>query len=176
MTDASTTPPDAGAPVTLAETLDRELEGLDRELTEIEMLVGQARTEAGRHEQKRAQAAERLAGLGASTSPADLAEANVQLVTLTRRAAVMETRWMCWRASRRRWSATATGCARPRGRGRLDGGRPGNRCRRSGAGDARSGPTVAPDPAPGVGRVILAAQEDLRRDIARAIHDGPARA
>jgi hypothetical protein len=39
---------------------------------------------------------------------------------------------------------------------------------------ARSGPIVAADAAPGVGRVILAAQEDLRRDIARAIHDGPA--
>ncbi len=90
MTDASTTPPGAGAPATLAETLDRELEGLARELTEIEMLVGQSRTEAGRHEQKRAQAAERLAGLGAGAPPADLAEANAQLVTLTRRAAVME--------------------------------------------------------------------------------------
>ena len=54
------------------------------------MLVGQSRTEAGRHEQKRAQAAERLAGLGAGAPPADLAEANAQLVTLTRRAAVME--------------------------------------------------------------------------------------
>ena len=28
--------------------------------------------------------------------------------------------------------------------------------------------------APAVGRVVLAAQEDLRRDIARAMHDGPA--
>ena len=33
---------------------------------------------------------------------------------------------------------------------------------------------MAAGAAPGVGRVILAAQEDLRRDIARAMHDGPA--
>ena len=47
-------PPSPGTTAALAEMLDRELEGLDRELAEIEMLVGQARTEAGRHEQKRA--------------------------------------------------------------------------------------------------------------------------
>ena len=175
MTDASTTPPDAGAPVTLAETLDRELEGLDRELTEIEMLVGQARTEAGRHEQKRAQAAERLAGLGASTSPADLAEANAQLVTLTRRAAVMEAQLDVLAGKQKTLERYRDGLTRVReavGASMADA--PGTGAADAGAGDARSGPTVAPDPAPGVGRVILAAQEDLRRDIARAIHDGPA--
>ena len=91
MTNASTTPPDPAAPAGLAETLDRELEGLARELAEIEMLVGQSRTEAGRHEQKRAQAADRLAGLGTGAPAADLAEANAQLVTLTKRAAMMES-------------------------------------------------------------------------------------
>jgi hypothetical protein len=89
MTDALSPPGGSGSTGSLAETLDRELEGLARELAEIEMLVGQSRTEAGRHEQKRVQAAERLAGLGAGAPPADLAEANAQLVT-TWRAAVME--------------------------------------------------------------------------------------
>ena len=80
----------AGARAMLVATLDRELEGLERELSEIDLLVGQSRTEAARHEQKRSQAADRLAGLGSSTAPAELAEANAQLVTLTKRAAVME--------------------------------------------------------------------------------------
>ena len=79
-----------GSRAALVELLDRELEGLARELSEIEMLVGQSRTEAGRHEQKRAQAAERLAGLAERGTPAELADANAQLVTLTKRAAVME--------------------------------------------------------------------------------------
>ncbi len=157
-------------PVALRELLDGELEGLARELAEIELLVGQARTEAGRHEQKRAQAAERLAGLGAKAAPTELAEANAQLVTLTRRAAEME--------------AQADGLA---GRGKiLERYRDGlARVREaSGTGEpaAEGVPAAAavpPGPAetaasPGVGRVILAAQEDLRRDIARAMHDGPA--
>ena len=79
-----------GGVAALAADLDRDLDALGRELAEIDLLVGQARNEAGRHEQKRAQAAERLAGLGARATPGELAEANSQLVTLTRRAAVME--------------------------------------------------------------------------------------
>ena len=39
--------------------LATDLATLDRELTEIDMLVGQARTESARHEQKRVQAAEK---------------------------------------------------------------------------------------------------------------------
>jgi len=37
----------------LAAALDREVEGLERELSEIELLAMQARSESGRHEQKR---------------------------------------------------------------------------------------------------------------------------
>ncbi len=178
MTDASTTPPDAGAPATLAETLDRELEGLDRELAEIEMLVGQSRTEAGRHEQKRAQAAERLAGLGAGAPPADLAEANAQLVTLTRRAAVMEAQLDVLAGKQKTLERYRDGLARVReavvvGDGVAGGiGAAATGADDGGAADG-AGPVAAGTP-PGVGRVILAAQEDLRRDIARAMHDGPA--
>jgi len=170
MTDASTTPPGAGAPTTLAETLDRELEGLARELTEIEMLVGQSRTEAGRHEQKRAQAAERLAGLGAGAPPADLAEANAQLVTLTRRAAVMEAQLDVLAGKQKTLERYRDGLARVR-----------EAVGAPGAGDGTTGAVVGAEQGPAVAgltpavrRVILAAQEDLRRDIARAMHDGPA--
>ena len=43
-----------------ARELREEIAALDRELNEIELLAGQARTEATRHEQKRVQATERL--------------------------------------------------------------------------------------------------------------------
>jgi two-component system, NarL family, sensor histidine kinase DegS len=178
MTDASTTPPGAGAPASLAEMLDRELEGLDRELTEIEMLVGQSRTEAGRHEQKRAQAAERLAGLGAGAPPADLAEANAQLVTLTRRAAVMESQLDVLAGKQKTLERYRDGLARVREAVVVGDGHAGaTGAAATGADDGGAvdgaGPVAVGAP-PSVGRVILAAQEDLRRDIARAMHDGPA--
>src|SRR6478609_8152756 len=53
------------------------------------MLVNQARTEAGRHEQKRAQTAEKLT-TGTNLPTDDVIAMNSQLVTLTRRASVME--------------------------------------------------------------------------------------
>ena len=160
----------ADLPTPLAETLDRELEGLARELAEIALLVGQSRTEAGRHEQKRAGAAERLAGLGSGAPPAELAEANAQLVTLTRRAAVMEAQLDVLAGKQKTLERYRDGLARIREAVGL-----------SEAGGEITSDVVpaAPGPAaagsaPGVGRVILAAQEDLRRDIARAMHDGPA--
>ena len=54
-------PADPGAG--LAGRLRDDLATLDRELAEIDMLIGQARAEATRHEQKRGQASER--GIGA---------------------------------------------------------------------------------------------------------------
>ncbi len=39
---------------------------------------------------------------------------------------------------------------------------------------AGEGAPAAPPPDPSLSRVVLSAQEDLRRDIARAMHDGPA--
>jgi len=63
---------------------------LDAELREIEMLVAQARTEAERHESKRAQVADKLAE-GINLPEADVATLNTQHVTLTRRALVMES-------------------------------------------------------------------------------------
>ena len=57
MSTATDHVPDPGE--NLAARLEEDLAALDRELTEIEMLAGQVRAEAARHEQKRAQAAER---------------------------------------------------------------------------------------------------------------------
>ena len=61
-----------------------ELEALDRELAEIEMLVGQARTEAARHEQKRVLASEKLARPGSNATAAEVAEGYTALVTMTK--------------------------------------------------------------------------------------------
>ena len=169
---AAREPAPAGTPAALAEQLDRELEGLASELAEIELLVGQSRTEAARHEQKRASAAERLAGLAARGSPAELAEANTQLMTLTRRAAVMEAQIDVLAGKQRTLERYRDGLARVResvaaladGEGPVDA---------NATADA-SDQEAAPGRVPAMSRVVLVAQEDLRRDIARAMHDGPA--
>jgi two-component system sensor histidine kinase DegS len=140
------------------------------------MLVGQSRTEAGRHEQKRVQAAERLAGIGAGATPADLAEANAQLVTLTRRAAVMESQLDVLAGKQKTLERYRDGLARVRdavGASPADAGAP-VATPPAGAANAAGLDSATAAAGPGVGRVILAAQEDLRRDIARAMHDGPA--
>src|SRR4029453_10683978 len=55
------------------------------------MLVAQARVEAERHELKRAQAQEKLGELPEATPSEDVIAFHAQLVTLTRRASVMES-------------------------------------------------------------------------------------
>ena len=62
---------------------------LSREIGEIELLVNQARTEASRHEQKRAQAADKHRP-AAKGHEGDGEEANDQLIALTKRSAIME--------------------------------------------------------------------------------------
>jgi hypothetical protein len=99
-----------------------------------------------------------------------LREANAQLVTLTRRAAVMESQLDVLAGKQKTLERYRDGLARVR-----DAVDPSV----AGAGGPEAVASAAPAPAlggaaPGVGRVILAAQEDLRRDIARAMHDGPA--
>ena len=81
----SADPPPASS-TQLAAVLGADVAALDRELTEIDMLVGQAKAEAARHEQKRAQLAEKLS----SAESGEGADAWAQLVTLTRRSVLME--------------------------------------------------------------------------------------
>jgi hypothetical protein len=71
--------------------VSEDIAALDRELAEIELLVGQARAEAARHEQKRVQATEKLASPDPRASVAETTEAYTQLVTLTKRAVLMES-------------------------------------------------------------------------------------
>ena len=84
-------PADEGpGPGTLAERLADDLARLDTELSEIELLVTQATAEAGRHESRRAAAADKLEAL-APDATAERLDVTTNLVTLTKRAALMET-------------------------------------------------------------------------------------
>jgi two-component system sensor histidine kinase DegS len=172
-------PRDAAA---LAKRARAEETALTAELGEIELLVQQARSEASRHEGKRAAAAERAAALGrAGGDPRELADLNAHLVTLTRRATVMQTQVDVLEGklkalARFRDSMLAfaddlgalSGQADPieLGAGGSAGSRKGASARGAGA-----QPEVM---STGVARMVLSAQEDLRRDIARTMHDGPA--
>ena len=154
----------------LAEELAAESARLDAEVREIDLLVSQARTEAARHEARRAAAAEKLAGLGPSSAASEAIEQANEAVTLTRRAALMEAQVSILEAKKK---------ALVRLRDSID-----DHAARagaiSGAATASGGDTAAEADeraraaAPAVSRIVLAAQEDLRREIARAMHDGPA--
>ena len=141
---------------------------LETELAEIELLVGQARAEAARHEQKRAAAAEKLAKPVGGTPPADLADAYGTLVTLTRRAVLMEAQVDVLEGKRKALARHRDALAALAER--LDG-VPVKPATRPAAGAADEGAIGLP---PSLSRVVLSAQEDLRREIARAMHDGPA--
>lgn len=175
MTSDETPPPD---PATPAQELAGRVSALDRELAEIEMLSGQVRSEAARFEGRRAQAAERMASAIANPAlPAlkDVADSFNQLVTLTKRATLMEAQadlleakakaLARHRASLLSFGELALG---------LSVGEDGEIA--EAAADGAGEPGTLPDGtlSPALWRMILAAQEDLRREIARSMHDGPA--
>ena len=151
----------------IAERARREVDLLTREIGEIELLVNQARTEATRHEQKRAQAAEKLRPGGGEGEGEEGDQAD-QLVALTKRSTIMEAQvdilegklkiLTRFKESLRRYSAELD-------RASMGGAVPQH--------TADKLDTSTPLP-PAVSRLVLAAQEDLRREIARAMHDGPA--
>ncbi|HVQ21678.1 MAG TPA: histidine kinase, partial [Candidatus Saccharimonadia bacterium] len=153
----------------LARTAAEEVTRLQAELDEIELLVQQARNEATRHEAKRAQLQERLGQLtaGRPAPPEEIREATNALASATRRASLMEAQVDVllgkqrvlerFRDRLRFYAEALVGAA--------------------GGGDGADGADADAglDSDPGLsGRAIRDAQEDLRRDIARAMHDGPA--
>jgi two-component system sensor histidine kinase DegS len=168
----------------LADRLAADAVTVREEIEEIELLINQARTEASRHEARRAAAAQKLAAtseslskLAASGAPGpalreaakELAEAAGQLVSVARRSALMEAQidllegkyktagrlheTIVEHADRIRELADAQGVTTTNADGTTDG----------------------EDALPAsVSHLVLSAQEDLRREIARAMHDGPA--
>ncbi len=159
----------------LASRLVTEIAALDGELSEIEMLVAQAATEATRHEQRRAQTAEKLAS-AVNLPPPDLAALNAQLVSLTRRAAVMESQVDVLEGKRKtlaRFRDSLLELAEAYGSAATASSAGAGDAARIGAGDGGDGGAGGGAGAP-MSRIVLNAQEDLRREIARAMHDGPA--
>jgi two-component system, NarL family, sensor histidine kinase DegS len=152
----------------IAERAKREVDLLTREIGEIELLVQQARAEASRHEQKRVQTVDKLRTLPSVGKEGEVSDLNEQLVAVTRRSAIMESQVDVlegklkilgrFRESLRHYRTELDGAS-------LGGAMPQQTTDRL---DAN-----APLPA-AVSRLIQAAQEDLRREIARAMHDGPA--
>jgi two-component system sensor histidine kinase DegS len=150
---------------TIEQALAAEIATIDRELVEIELLVSQAGAEAARHEQKRAQAADKMTMLvDRNADPKEQLELSGQLVALTRRAALMEGQVEVLEGKRKTLARFRESLARHALTGDP-----------SGPGGAYwlSPDAKAPLP-PAVSRIVLSAQEDLRREIARAMHDGPA--
>lgn len=173
MTDTAITPPPTSL-VQLSTRLVDDVRDLDAELAEVDLLVNQAKTEAARHVARRAAAADKLAALqkGGSTDPKDLLELSAQLVTLTKRAALMESQVDVLEGKRRalgRYREAVAGYAAATAA--ID---PSSvRADDEGADEAPELDSDDPMPA-AVSRMVMAAQEDLRREISRAMHDGPA--
>ena len=70
-----------------------DVRDLDAELAEVDLLVGQAETESARHAARRSAAADKLTALQVAhpENATELLELSTQLVTLTKRAALMES-------------------------------------------------------------------------------------
>jgi two-component system sensor histidine kinase DegS len=162
---------------TLADVTSRveaDVATLDRELGEIDMLIAQARAEAERHEQKRAQAQEKIAELPDATPADDLVAAHAQMVMLTRRALVMESQVEVLEGKRKalgRYRDSVAQLATDLGVAVEGGAELANTAADDGA-DGADAPAY--DASTGASRIVLSAQEDLRREIARSMHDGPA--
>jgi two-component system sensor histidine kinase DegS len=181
MTDvAPALPPPTSLPELSGRMAD-ELIQLENELAEVDLLIAQARTEATRHESRRAAAAEKLTtattaatSAGGTLDPAVAADLNAQLVLLTKRAALMESQVDVLEGKRRALSRFHDAIG-------MYGdalGTFGNvpippRAPKSATVKAQATPADPGVPL-AVSRLLLGAQEDLRREIARAMHDGPA--
>ena len=172
--------------------LANEASDLQGEVDEIELLINQAKTEATRHEARRtaaneklAMAAERMAA-GAGVTPKELSELANQLVLVARKAALMEAQVDLLEGKRRSAARLHDAIVMHAQQARALAGLPGQTALAARTFDAAhggvdagpAGPDESAEPGPtlppGVSRMILTAQEDLRREIARQMHDGPA--
>ncbi len=164
----------------LADELERDLSSLERELAEIELLLRQTATEAERHEARRVQAEERVTALeeGAQAPTAAVHEAREQLLTQTRRATLMQSQMEVLAGKQRslqryqaRLAATlpvVLGAAAQAGDDAVN-------APQGSAGGATGEALAANGTDHGAtSGEVLAAQEHMRREIARKMHDGPA--
>jgi two-component system, NarL family, sensor histidine kinase DegS len=151
----------------LSTRLADDLVQLDKELSEIDLLVTQAKAEAARHEGRRSIAADKFETLPGSSDVAGKLEQATALITLTKRASLMETQVEVLEGKRRILARYRDGLADYVEA--LVGVDP------SSLSSDESGDLASDAPMPAnVARVLMAGQEDLRREISRAMHDGPA--
>ncbi len=171
--------PASSEPASSAEELAGRLYGeageVGKEIEEIDLLINQARTEAGRHESRRAAAAEKLAqaadrmAAGGGGNPKELAELATQLVGVARRAALMEAQIDLLEGKRKAAARLNEAIVAHAEQVRTLGGSGAIR-----AGAADSSGTQGEVAGSSLPQLVLSAQEDLRREIARQMHDGPA--
>jgi two-component system, NarL family, sensor histidine kinase DegS len=150
-----------------------DVAGIDRELSEIELLIDQVAVEAERNESRRARTEERVGVLvrDARATPAELNETHESLLNLTRRAMTFENQREVLEGKLkvlRRFSARLALVADALG---PLAGLP--------LAPAPSGPPAAGQAGPGGvrpadGILQMRTQEELRRSIVRQLHDGPA--
>jgi two-component system sensor histidine kinase DegS len=154
----------------LADALEEDRSRLERELAEIDLLMRQAASEVERHEQRRTQAVERLAALETADSDREtLSEAHAQVLSQTRRQTMMQGQIEVLEGKQR---------ALQRYQQRLEQIRPvlaeaNEAPRQLGTGNGAEG-AAAGNGAGASSREVMAAQEAMRREIARQMHDGPA--
>jgi two-component system, NarL family, sensor histidine kinase DegS len=176
-------------PTHLADRLADDLARLDRELAELSLLASQAASEGARHEGRRSAAADHLAAVQSSvaTDPTEAFEASAELLALTRRASLMEAQIGVLEGKRKVLQRFRDALASylddlPQSEGIETGSGVSDRAGKAASsmaldlGSDAASDIADPEPteAPAVSRIVLAAQEELRREIARAMHDGPA--
>jgi two-component system sensor histidine kinase DegS len=152
----------------IAEHARREIDLLTKEMGEIELLVQQARTEAARHETKRSQTVDKLKMAPGYKADSEQAEQIESAIALTQRSAVLEAQADVLQGKLEiltRFRESLRQCSSELDRASMGGAMPQH------TPDKLDTSTPLP---PAVSRLVLAAQEDLRREIARAMHDGPA--
>jgi signal transduction histidine kinase len=161
--------------------LASEISGLNQELDEITLLTAQAVTETERHETRRQKAEEKVSAMEADprVDVAELREARGQLLILSRRAVLFEAQQQVLEGKGRTLA---------RFRDRLQeldqmlSGAPQGPVRALPAVSSAGPATPVAQPIGGTGgapsdserAALLRAQEELRKDIARHMHDGPA--
>ena len=167
----------------LAARLAAEARTVKSEADEIDLLINQAKTEATRHEtrksaagEKLAMAAERIAA--GSGDPKEVTELANQLVAIARKAALMEAQIDLLEGKRKSSLRLYESITAHEAQARVVAGLPPDQAESKAEGNANGTTLAALDPdgplPPGVSRMILKAQEDMRREIARQMHDGPA--
>lgn len=176
-----TRPSAAASVATVAARVAAERLKLEEELEEIAMLVGQAREETERHSERRVKGEERVHALEGDARPniEELRQANVQLMALTRRQMLFDAQkevlegkqktLIRYRDSLSRIvvelgdpdPAAVAALARAESN-------------QAAASASEAVAKARRDRAPADSAAVLRAQEDLRRDIARQMHDGPA--